>query len=48
MREGTESKLANAEFRAKAPQEVVEKLEQNLSQTMRQLEDIANKLKKIV
>ncbi len=44
MREGTQSKLANVEFRSKAPQAVVEKLEENLLQTERQLEDISRKL----
>jgi len=45
MREGSEAKLGNAEFREKAPQEVVQKLEENLAQTNRQLADIAQKLK---
>ena len=40
----TEARLANAEFRSRAPQEVVEKLEQNLAQTKRQLEEIVQKL----
>lgn len=47
MREGTEEKLANVGFRNRAPQEVVAKLEQNLAQTNRQLDDIIHKLKKL-
>jgi len=45
LRDGTEAKLANAEFRAKAPREVVSKLEDGLSQTKRQLDEIAAKLR---
>lgn len=44
----TESKLSNEEFRSKAPQEIIEKLEQNLLQTERQLEDIEEKLKSLL
>lgn len=44
LREGTETKLANAEFRSRAPQEIVEKLEKNLAQTKLQLGDIDQKL----
>ncbi len=47
MREGTEEKLANVEFRNRAPQEVVAKLEQNLAQTNRQIDDIVHKLNKL-
>jgi hypothetical protein len=31
--EGCKVKLANAEFRTRAPQEIIQKLEENLSQT---------------
>lgn len=43
--ESMETKLANEEFRSRAPREVVEKLEQALAQTEKQLLDIAHKLK---
>jgi len=43
--EGTKGKLANDEFRARAPREVVEKLEHALNSTQKQLADIAMKLK---
>ncbi|MBS0625596.1 MAG: valine--tRNA ligase [Verrucomicrobia bacterium] len=42
--ESTQAKLANQEFRSKAPKEVVEKLEQALSQGERQMSEIARKL----
>jgi len=42
--ESTQSKLANEEFRSRAPREVVEKLEQAQAQTQKQLSDIATKL----
>jgi valyl-tRNA synthetase len=45
--ESTESKLANEEFRSRAPREVVEKLEQALAQTQKQLSDIALKLSQL-
>jgi valyl-tRNA synthetase len=45
--ESTEAKLANQEFRTRAPQEVVEKLEQALTQTQKQLLEIASKLKNL-
>ncbi|MBI5273058.1 MAG: valine--tRNA ligase [Chlamydiia bacterium] len=45
LQEGTREKLANQEFRAKAPPAVVEKLEAALNQTMLQLEDIIQKMK---
>jgi len=45
MREGCEVKLANPEFRSRAPQEIIQKLEENLFQTQRQLHDIADKLR---
>ncbi len=47
MRVGTEAKLANAEFRTRAPQEIVNQLEQNLAQTKRQLGDIQEQLKRL-
>jgi valyl-tRNA synthetase len=43
--ESTQGKLANEEFRSRAPREVVEKLELALAQTEKQLLDIAEKLK---
>lgn len=43
--ESTRGKLANEEFRSRAPREVVEKLEHALSQTEKQLSEIALKLK---
>ncbi len=43
--ESTQGKLANEEFRSRAPREVVEKLELALAQTEKQLLDIAQKLK---
>ena len=39
----TAEKLANAEFRTRAPAEVVQKLEESLSQVKQQLADIAKK-----
>ncbi|MBX7067505.1 MAG: valine--tRNA ligase [Parachlamydiales bacterium] len=42
--ESTKAKLSNEEFRSKAPSHVVEKLEENLAQTQKQLSDIAEKL----
>lgn len=42
--ESTQGKLANEEFRSRAPKEVVEKLETALSQTKKQLTEIAAKL----
>jgi valyl-tRNA synthetase len=44
LRESTQSKLGNDEFRARAPREVVEKLENALLQTEKQLSEIALKL----
>ena len=44
MAESTEAKLANTEFRSRAPKEIVEKLEENLSQTKKQLNEISVKL----
>ena len=41
----TADKLANPDFRSRAPAEVVQKLEQTLAQTKKQLDDIASKLK---
>lgn len=43
--QSTQGKLANEDFRTRAPRELVEKLEQTLSQTERLLQDIATKLK---
>jgi valyl-tRNA synthetase len=43
--ESTQMKLANEEFRSRAPREVVDKLEQALLQTQKQLADISLKLK---
>ena len=43
----TEQKLKNEDFRAKAPREVVEKLEKNLSDTQKLLEEIEQKLKNL-
>jgi len=43
--ESTQGKLANEEFRSRAPREVVEKLEHTLSHTQKQLAEIAVKLK---
>ena len=45
VRASTREKLANEEFRSRAPREVVEKLEQALIQTEKQLSDIALKLR---
>lgn len=42
--ESTELKLANVDFQARAPREVVEKLEHALSQTKKQLSEISLKL----
>ncbi|MBM3183929.1 MAG: valine--tRNA ligase [Chlamydiae bacterium] len=44
---GTEGKLANEEFKTKAPKEVVEKLERSLFETHRALEEISSKMKKL-
>ncbi len=43
-KDATRLKLANEEFKARAPKEVVEKLEQALAQTEKQLSEIAEKL----
>jgi valyl-tRNA synthetase len=43
----TQSKLSNAEFRSRAPQEVVAKLEAALTQTEKQLAEISQKLKEM-
>ena len=43
--EGTKAKLANPEFCSKAPKEVVEKLQQGLDQSERQMREISLKLK---
>lgn len=43
--ESTVIKLANEEFRSKAPKEVVEKLEQTLMQSEKQMREIREKLK---
>ena len=48
LAEGTQAKLANEEFRAKAPQEVVAKLEQSLAQTNQQLVEITGKLEQLL
>ncbi len=45
LRESTKSKLSNDEFRSRAPQEVVEKLQTALTQTEKQLSEISEKLK---
>jgi valyl-tRNA synthetase len=45
--ESTEAKLANEDFRARAPREVVEKLEQALTQTKKQLLEISSKLQSL-
>jgi valyl-tRNA synthetase len=45
--ESTTTKLANEEFKAKAPPQVVGKLEENLAQTQKQLEEIQQKLSEI-
>lgn len=42
--DSTERKLANNEFRSKAPREVVEKLEEAFSQTKKQLSEVTAKL----
>ncbi len=47
LKESTQSKLANSEFRSRAPQEVVGKLQDALSQTEKQLAEIAEKLQKL-
>jgi valyl-tRNA synthetase len=47
MRDGTEAKLANPEFRARAPQEIRDQLEKNLAIVKRQLDDIQEKLKSL-
>ena len=44
LKESTEAKLSNGEFRARAPTEIVQKLEQTLHQTIKQLAEIASKL----
>ncbi|PIS03137.1 MAG: valine--tRNA ligase [Chlamydiae bacterium CG10_big_fil_rev_8_21_14_0_10_42_34] len=43
--ESTQAKLANDEFRARAPKQVVQKLEEAYLQTQKQLSEIADKLK---
>jgi valyl-tRNA synthetase len=43
----TEEKLSNQEFRARAPQEIVKKLEQALLATRKQLEEISLKLQSL-
>ncbi|HSX14143.1 MAG TPA: valine--tRNA ligase [Chlamydiales bacterium] len=43
----TRAKLNNAEFRARAPQEIVQNLEQTLDQTQKQLHDLQNKQENI-
>jgi valyl-tRNA synthetase len=43
--ESTQIKLSNDDFRARAPREVVEKLEHTLAQTQKQLAEISLKLK---
>lgn len=45
--ESTQAKLANQDFRSRAPQEVVQKLEHALAQTEKQLAEIATKLQKL-
>ncbi len=45
--ESTQDKLANEEFRARAPREVVAKLEEALLQTQKQLAEISTKLKSL-
>lgn len=45
LRDSTQAKLANDEFRSRAPQEVVEKLQTALAQTENQLAEISLKLK---
>jgi len=45
LRDSTQAKLANDEFRSRAPQEVVEKLQAALLQTENQLAEISLKLK---
>lgn len=44
LAESTEAKLSNPEFRARAPQEIVQNLEQTLSSTLRQIKEIKTKL----
>jgi valyl-tRNA synthetase len=44
LQQQTKAKLSNEEFRARAPKEIVEKLEQTLAQTEKQLSEIASKL----
>ena len=44
LKDTTEAKLANPEFKTKAPREVVEKLESALLQTKHQLEEISLKI----
>lgn len=46
--ETTQTRLANQEFCSKAPQEVVEKMQQALSQTEKQLEEIRSKLSGLI
>ncbi len=45
--ESTQSKLSNEGFRAKAPKEVVEKLELAEQQTIRQIAEMVQKLEKL-
>lgn len=45
--ESTKAKLANEEFKSKAPAHVVGKLEESLAQTQKQLEDLSGKMAKL-
>jgi valyl-tRNA synthetase len=45
--ESTQLKLSNADFRSKAPREIVEKLESTLSQTEKQLSEVSLKLQQL-
>ncbi|MES2273675.1 MAG: valine--tRNA ligase [Chlamydiota bacterium] len=47
LKSSTQGKLANEDFRTRAPKEVVEKLETTLSQTEKQLIEIASKLENL-
>lgn len=44
LRDSTEAKLSNEEFRSRAPREVVAKLEETLSQSITQLKEIETKM----
>ncbi|MBX9744783.1 MAG: class I tRNA ligase family protein, partial [Chlamydiales bacterium] len=46
--ESTQAKLANQEFFSKAPQEIVQKMQQALSQTEKQLKEIQSKLSNLL